>query len=168
MKLRLVKLEPQYRPQLEEMLAEWTNDADAPYAIRKNDYHDFDHYLAHLEVKAATERLVPDSTFFCLAEEENVFVGAVNIRHWLNEGLLRTGGHIGDGVRPSWRRRGVATQMIALALDECKKLGIHRVLMTCDKGNIGSEKSIQNNGGVLENEIEDHGTVVQRFWIDLK
>ena len=39
--------------------------------------------------------------------------------------------------------------MISLALDECRKLGIDRVLMVCDKRNIGSAKSIINNGGVL-------------------
>jgi predicted acetyltransferase len=57
--------------------------------------------------------------------------------------------------------------MIALALDECKKLGIENVLMVCDKENIGSAKSIQNNGGILENEIEVDGVTEQRYWISL-
>ena len=94
-------------------------------------------------------------------------VGAVNIRHYLNESLLLNGGHIGDGVRPSERRKGIATKMIALALDECKKLGIERVLMVCDKENVGSAKSIQKNGGILENEIEVDGVVEHRYWIEL-
>ena len=111
--------------------------------------------------------LVPDSTFFCLDEDRDIFVGAVNIRHYLNEALLRDGGHIGDGVRPSERRKGIATKMIGLALDECRKLGIDRVLMVCDKDNIGSAKSIINNGGVLENEITVEGVVEQRYWIEL-
>ena len=57
--------------------------------------------------------------------------------------------------------------MISLALLECKKLGIDRVLMTCAKDNIGSAKSIIRNGGVLENEVEEDGNVVQRYWIQL-
>lgn len=57
--------------------------------------------------------------------------------------------------------------MISLALEECKKLGIDQVLMVCDKDNIGSAKSIKNNGGVLENEIEEDGVVEQRYWIRL-
>ena len=65
----------------------------------------------------------------------------------------RSGGHIGDGIRPSERRKGYATAMIGLALEECRKLGINKVLMTCDKTNIGSAKSIMNNGGVLESEL---------------
>ena len=34
--------------------------------------------------------------------------------------FLKFGGHIGDGVRPSERRKGIATRMIALGLEECK------------------------------------------------
>ena len=108
-----------------------------------------------------------DSTFFCLDEERNIMVGAVNIRHQLNESLLLNGGHIGDGVRPSERRKGIATKMIELALKECKQLGIDKVLMVCDKDNIGSAKSIINNGGILENEVVVAGVVEQRYWITL-
>lgn len=170
MKLKLVRLTPEYRPQLTEMMDEWSASGEEiiPYAICKNDYRDFDYYLAHLDVKDDSGTLVPDSTFFCLDEERNIFVGAVNIRHYLNERLLRSGGHIGDGVRPSERRKGIATAMIGLALNECKKLGINRVLMVCDKDNIGSAKSIERNGGLLENQIEDDGEIVQRYWIELR
>ena len=170
MKLKLVKLESCYKGQLFDMLDEWygTGEKIVPYAIRKTDYHDFEKYCDSLEVKADRPDLVPDSTFFCLDEDRNVFVGAVNIRHYLNDKLLLNGGHIGDGVRPSERRKGVATQMIALALLECKKLGIDKVLMVCDKDNIGSAKSIVKNGGVLENEIDVNGVVEQRYWIDTR
>lgn len=86
----------------------------------------------------------------------------------LIEQLLLNGGHIGDGVRPSERRKGYATEMIRLALEECKKLGIDRVLMVCYKDNIASAKSIINNGGILENEIEaEDGKIDQRYWISL-
>lgn len=80
---------------------------------------------------------------------------------------MQYGGHIGDGVRPSERRKRIATRMISLALDECKRLGINRVLMVCNKDNIGSAKSIIYNGGVLENEVVSDGSVIQRYWIDL-
>ena len=170
MKLKLVKLEPKYRRHLEEMMAEWyaAGEKIVPYAIRKNDYWDFDYYLQHLEIQVETDGRVPDSTFFCLDEERDIFVGAVNIRHYLTKAMLLNGGHIGDGVRPSERRKGFATQMITLALEECKKLGIHRVLMVCDKENIGSAKSIQKNGGVLENEVIVDGVTEQRYWIELQ
>ena len=169
MKLKLVKASDQYCAQIKDMLDEWnaTGEKIVPYAIRRIDYHDFAYYCDNLEAKDTSCGLVPDSTFFCLDEERYIIVGAVNIRHYLNESLLLNGGHIGDGVRPSERRKGIATKMIALALDECKILGIERVLMVCDKENIGSAKSIKNNGGVLENEVVVNGIVEQRYWIEL-
>lgn len=170
MNIKLVKLTPQYKTQLFEMMEEWLSKEThfSPYAIRKNDYRNFENYLDNLEIKTEKDGRVPDSTFFCLDTDRNIFVGAVNIRHYLNDELLYTGGHIGDGIRPSERRKGYATKMIGLALDECKKIGIKRVLMTCDKDNIGSAKSIMNNGGVLENEVlNEHGVLEQRYWIDL-
>lgn len=169
--LKLVKLNRENYPLLVEMMDEWTAAGEkiVPYAIRKVDYHDFDAYLSSLEVgHDRDESLVPDSTFFCLDTERNLFVGAVNIRHWLNEGLLLNGGHIGDGIRPSERRKGLGTKMIALALDECRKLRIDRVLMVCSRDNIGSAKTIMNNGGILENEVVVDGVTEQRYWIDLK
>lgn len=170
MNLKLVKLTEEYRPQLFEMMDEWTatDEKIIPWVIRRNDYHDFEYYLENLEVKPDNpEGLVPDSTFFCLDEDRNIFVGAVNIRHYLNDSLLLNGGHIGDGVRPSERRKGIATKMIGLALEECRKLGIDRVLMVCNKNNIASAKSIKNNGGIMENEIFAEGQWEQRYWIEL-
>lgn len=174
MNIELVKLTPEYKDQLFDMLTEWRADIEknhtnwSPWMIFRNDFHDFDYYLENLEIKEETpEGRVPDSTFFCLDRDRNIFVGAVNIRHYLNEGLLATGGHIGDGIRPSERRKGYATAMVALALEECRKLGIDRVLMCCDKDNVGSQKSITRNGGVLENEVPEDGGITQRYWIQL-
>ena len=168
--LKLVKLDRHNYPLLLDMMDEWTatDEKIIPYAIKKTSYKDFDSYLESLEVSGhKNSDLVPDSTYFCLDDERHIFVGAVNIRHYLNENLLYNGGHIGDGIRPSERRKGIATKMIALALDECRKLGIEKVLMVCDKNNIGSAKTIINNHGILENEIEVNGVVQQRYWITL-
>ena len=174
MSLKLIKLTKEYEKELGEMIDEWRADQEAngtnrsPWAIFKNDYHDFDYYLENLEIKEATDGKVPDSVFFLLDEERGRLLGAVNIRHYLNEALLKEGGHIGDGIRPSERRRGYAPEMIRLALDECRRLGIDRVLMTCDKDNVGSAKSIVKNGGVLENEfVNSDGEIEQRYWIEL-
>lgn len=167
MKLKLVKLENKYKKQLFDMMDEWraTGEKIVPFAIRKTDYHNFETYCNNLDANEETSEFVPSSTYFCLDEERNIFVGAVNIRHYLNERMMLDGGHIGDGVRPSERRKGIATQMIHLALLECKKMGIDNVLMVCDKDNIASAKSIINNGGILENEIVLDGKLQQRYWI---
>ena len=168
MNIRLVKLSEQYQEQLIEMMDEWcaTGEKIVPYAIRKNDYHDFQYYLDNLQITEEVDGKVPDTTLFCLDVDRNIFVGAVNIRHYLTEEMLVNAGHIGDGIRPSERRKGYATVMIGLALKEAKKLGIHRVLMCCDKENIASAKSIINNGGILENEVVVNGVTEQRYWIE--
>ena len=173
MNLELVKGSLEYKAQITEMLEEWTayNDSHnantSPWSIFKNDVHDFDFYLEHLELTEPGDGLVPDSTYFCLDRDKDRMVGAVNIRHYLNDYLLACGGHIGDGIRPSERRKGYGTAMMGLALEECRKLGIEKVLMVCNKENTGSAKSIRNNGGVLENEINVEGETVQRYWIQL-
>lgn len=173
MKLTLIKGSHQYQNEITDMLVEWINHIEkyktnhSPWAIFKNDYKDFNYYLDNLENKDTTHGYVPDSTFFCLDQDKNMIVGAVNIRHYLSERLLLNGGHIGLGVRPSERQKGIATKMISLALVECQKLNIDKVLMVCDKDNVGSRNSIINNGGVLENEITVDGHIEQRYWIDL-
>ena len=50
---------------------------------------------------------------------------------------------------------------------ECVSRGVDKVLMVCDKGNIGSAKSILGNGGVREDGRVIDGKTVQRYWIDL-
>lgn len=168
--LKLVKLDYNYRKHLIDMMDEWsaTGEKIVPYSIRKNDYRNFDTYWEGFANEEREEPgHVPATTLFCLDVDRDLFVGAVNIRHFLNEALLLNGGHIGDGIRPSERRKGYATKMIGLALEVCKSLGIKKVLMVCDKDNIGSAKSIVNNGGILENEIVVDGITEQRYWIDI-
>lgn len=173
--LRLIRLTAEYQKQLGEMIDEWKLDQElhhtnrSPQAIFKYDYHDFDAYLARLDIRHPRDGKVPSTTFFLLDEERNILLGAVSIRHYLNDHLLQYAGHIGDGIRPSERRKGYATKMIGLALDECRKLGLKRVLMVCEKDNVASAKSIMRNGGVLENEVVDeNGVVSQRYWIELR
>lgn len=174
MAVKLIKLTKDYYNELASMIDEWKYDQEinhtdtSPYAIFKNDYHDFDNYLNNLELREAKDGLVPDSVFFLLDEDRNKLIGAVNIRHYLNDYLLKFGGHIGDGIRPSERKKGYATKMIELALIECKKLGMDKVLITCNKSNIASAKTIIKNGGILENEIKDFdGEIIQRYWINI-
>ena len=96
-------------------------------------------------------------------------VGRVSIRHALNPYLERVGGHIGYVVVPEFRRRGVATEMLRQALVIARdELGLGRVLVTCDDDNVGSIRTIEKNGGVLESVVADPemATPKRRYWID--
>lgn len=154
------------------MMVEWegANEHIYPGAVRRRGT-DYNNWLETLELYRKKEtcphHLSPSDTFF-LVNEHSRLLGAISIRHCLNEQLLRLGGHIGYGIRPTERRKGYATAMLKLALEKCRDMGIKQVLITCDKDNVGSAKTIIANNGVLENElIEENGNIVQRYWIIL-
>lgn len=109
-------------------------------------------------------------TSYWLIDNEQ-FIGEIGIRHELNDFLINYGGHIGYGIRHSKWGQGYGTKMLTLALKEAKKMGLKRVLITCDDDNYGSAKVIENNGGVLENIVENniYGEIIhtKRYWIDL-
>lgn len=116
---------------------------------------------------------VPSSVFLAVRSIDNKVVGIIDIRHRLSDFLLNYGGHIGYSVLPSERKKGYAKIMLKLALQECKQLRIDKVLLTCDKDNLGSFKTIIANGGILENETKDDvnlgkSGIIQRHWITLK
>lgn len=117
--------------------------------------------------------LVPATTFLALRASDKRLVGMIDIRHRLNDYLLQHGGHIGYSVHPDERRKGYATSMLALALQFCGKpaadggLGLTSVLITCDAENIASARTIEANGGRLENQLPDEGRLTSRYWITL-
>lgn len=171
MRLQLIRPDMTYKKQIVEMMDEWsaTGEKIIPWPLRRVDYRNFKEYLSDFNSETFEPSVagVMATTYFAFLEEENKMIGAVNIRHKLNDSLLLSGGNIGDGVRPTERKKGYATEMISLALAKCRDMGMTKVLMTCDKSNIGSAKSILKNGGVLENEYEENGIVGQRYWIAL-
>lgn len=99
------------------------------------------------------------------------FIGEIGIRHTLNEFLLQYGGHIGYGVRYCCWGQGYGTKMLSLALKKAKRMGLSKVLVTCDSDNYASAKVIENNNGKLENIVDNviDGKPVQtkRYWIEL-
>ncbi|MCL2236092.1 MAG: GNAT family N-acetyltransferase [Defluviitaleaceae bacterium] len=128
----------------------------------------YEEWLTHLEEMEAGghEFLIPSSTYFAVVDDE--FVGVVDIRHRLNDGLLKAGGHVGYSTHPSHRRKGYATEILRLALEKCREMGIYKVLVTCNKDNIGSQKTILSNGGILENEhLCESGVTILRYWIEV-
>ncbi|MBL4932154.1 GNAT family N-acetyltransferase [Clostridium sp. YIM B02565] len=154
-----------------DFINEWKKDGQdiVPYSARLLDM-DYKEWLekTYMYEKEETclKDFVPAHTYFLVNENKRI-LGAINIRHRLNDYLLNYGGHIGYGIRPTERRKGYASVMLELALPIAKKLGINKALITCDKNNLGSAKTIIKNGGVLENEVKEDGEITQRYWINL-
>lgn len=115
---------------------------------------------------------VPSTVLLAVRTEDDRVVGIIDYRHHLSDFLLRYGGSIGYSVLPSERRHGYAGEMLRLMLERCAKPGVKRVLLTCDRQNIASARTILHNGGALENETADdvglsRSGVIQRYWIDI-
>jgi predicted acetyltransferase len=112
-----------------------------------------------LEESPRTAGMVRSTTLWWVSGAE--YLGRISIRHQLTPWLRDYGGHIGYDIRPSARRRGHATAMLAAALPVAGALGIDPVLITCNEDNVGSRKVIEANDGVLE----DKRGVKLRYWV---
>ena len=123
-----------------------------------------DAYVSHLRDQARADAprrpgYVPSTSLWWVDGDE--YLGRLAIRHRLTPRLTDLGGHIGYDVKPSARRRGHATAMLAAALPVARTLGIDPALVTCDESNTGSRRVIEGNGGVLEDK---RGSEL-RFWV---
>ena len=113
--------------------------------------------------ETVTPGFVTAHTFFALDNDK--IVGIINARHELNDYLLNFGGHIGYSVRKSERRKGYAKAMLSYTVDFLFSLGLEKILITCDKENIASKRTIESCDGILENEVIEESRITLRYWI---
>lgn len=109
------------------------------------------------------EGYVGATTYFVIDHEK--MIGSVNIRHYLNDELLRWGGHIGYSVSVHRRKHGIATSILKFAIEKCHCMGIKDILVTCHEDNIASRKTIEKCNGQLENKIVRNDKKILRYWI---
>jgi predicted acetyltransferase len=113
------------------------------------DYIDWLRVLKEKSAGVGLESGYGRSVFFLAWIGENV-VGRLTFRLSLEVSLLRSRGHIGFVVLPEYRLRGYATEMLQRSLPIAKQAGLKRIVVTCDEGNIGSQKTIERCGGIFE------------------
>jgi predicted acetyltransferase len=114
---------------------------------------------------------VPETFLWMVEARTGDLVGRSSIRHQLSdEPSLRDIGHIGYDVRPSRQGRGYGKAILGLTLDEARRLGMERVLVTCDSNNMRSKTIIEHWGGVFESAVPLPGRehVRLRYWIDTR
>ena len=172
-RLELVFPSMEHKEQVMDFLQECLNNGEKhlPGSANLENAESYEAWLKKVTEDLAPEQegRAPSTQYLAISKKDNKLIGLIQVRHNINtERLFNIGGHIGDCIRPSERKKGYATEMIGLALKKCKELGIGRVLMTCVKQNVASSRTIIKNGGVLENEINAEGEIYQRYWISLK
>lgn len=167
----LVLPDLRYKKSFLEALTEYHAEGLYPELHTDTLLKHFPQYLTELELKARGEGLpqnrVQSSTFWLIDSDE--YIGRLSIRHYLNEYLLNYGGHIGYDIRPSRRKRGYGGQILGLGLQEAKKIGLERALLTCKETNTASQKIIEKYGGKLE-DIRYHiqkNSYYKRYWIEI-
>jgi len=136
------------------------------------DQMEYGEWLENIRRNSSPETVRPDwvvaDTLFAVRKSDGRIIGTVDIRHNLdNEFLSRYGGHIGYAVRPSERRRGYATQILKMALQHAKSIGLSRVMLGCYADNLASIKTIEKCGGVLaETKPYADGKPMNVYWIE--
>ena len=106
---------------------------------------------------------------FHLALLDEVVVGRVMTRFDLTPRLHREGGHVGYGVRPGWRGRGVAGRLLRHGLDlVAAETSVDAALLTCDDANHASSRVIGRAGGLLRDVVVVDGRRVRRHDVPLR
>ena len=155
-----------------EMIDEFrkNNEPIIPKAIESEEDESFKDFIQRKidrhEWKDLPNWYVPDSLFF-IKDDNGKIVGWLNIRHELNDFLREFWGHIGYWIKPSERKKWYATEGLKLGLQECRKIGINEIILTCKKENISSAKVIENNGGIFDKEFIKDNIINQRWIISL-
>lgn len=120
--------------------------------------------LEHSDFPALVERLqeysmgvnlpnnfVPNTTFWLIKNEQ--IVACSHLRHTLNEGLKHMGGHIGLGVRPSMRGKGIGKELLLLTYLEARKIGISGIHIHCMKSNQASKLLLESSGASFSSSL---------------
>lgn len=163
-----VALAPSYLEFIEELRANGDRVWDGMVPKEDEGQQEFVNRL-HSQEANPGPALVPQSTYWGVLNGETV-VGRIVLRHQLTDSLREFGGHVGYEVRPSFRRRGVAKEMLKKLLETPKAKEMARILLTCAPNNEASNRTILANGGVLERTayVAAWKRDTNYYWIDLR
>ena len=173
-KLKLIKPTIEYKEQVLESVQEFFDNNSSLYGVSslKKYLEDYEWWLKLLDnrekVETVDEGHVLSKQFLLIRESDNKLLWFINVRLELNDELLEHWWHIWYAIRPSERMKNYATAQLFSILPMYKDMWVEKILLTCDKNNIWSAKTIQKCGWMLENEVIDPSDweLIQRYWID--
>lgn len=162
-KFYLEKLSISRRDEFIDYLDEFIDSNNKEYIINKI----VDKYLNNDGI--AYVEGCPSKTFLLIRKNDNKIVGSLNIRLSLNERLLKLGGHIGYGIRPSERGKGYSKINLYLGLIEAKKFNLDKVMINTEVNNIQSNKTLVSLGGdLVRTEIDTSNNILNNvYWFDV-
>lgn len=169
--LKLLKPSKKYKESILEFKREFMKSGETLHGgACLTKFESVEEWLSYLKllsnISSVPKGYVQSTEYITVRSSDDRMVGIVNIRHYLNDYLLKVGGHVGYSIRPTERRKGYAKEQLILALEKCHQLGINKILITCNKDNEASRKTIIGVGGIKENEIvEEDGNIVERYWV---
>lgn len=175
--LKLVEPCKEYLSAVVDFLPETENDNAKEYMVNsvknilKYIPQNFDEYLQLMYNEKnginLKEGYVAQTTFWLI--DDNKFIGTFALRHNLAPSLLQRGGHIAYYIRPSERQKGYAFEGLKLCLEEARKLGIEKTLITCNHKNIASYKTMHKMmiemGGNEVSPTQIGDITERRVWI---
>ena len=135
---------------------------------------DYEGWLEKLEKdkkQPVTEERVPAETYFLVRKEDDKIIGMINIRLALNEAFKNLNGNVGYCIRPTERGKGYNNINLYLGLKKCKEHGIKDVLLTVDKDNEPSKKTILKFKPKFEKEFfeeDKYKTIIQLYFINVE
>lgn len=162
--LRLVRLSGEWESAFREMHADIVAAGERRHDREADDFAGAIERLERAELGVVPDGLVPWTTYWLVDSDGNM-LGGCRLRHRLSEALWQDGGHIGYDTRPSFRNRGLATHMLALALEKARNRGLTWVLLTVAPDNVASIRVIEKNGGQRIGVASESGNL--QFRIDL-
>ena len=111
----------------------------------------------------------PSRTFLLIRKNDNRIIGTLNIRLSLNEKLLKFGGHIGYGIRPSERGKGYSKINLYLGLVKTKEFNLNKIMINTEVNNIQSNKTLVSLGGnLVRTEIDTSNNMLNNiYWFDV-
>lgn len=171
MNIALVKPTLEMKPQAEAFRSSFVNNGESVIygscgMLRRDQYEDWLDYIGKVSSALVPDR-IPSDTYFAVDGDKGGIVGIIDIRHTLNDEYFNSG-HIGYSVSPAERKKGYGSHMLRLGLEKAKALGLQRILISCHRGNAGSQKVIENNGGIFEKEVPDGEKKLLLYWIEVK
>lgn len=154
MTLKMVLPSHKYQGSYHQYIVELADEERYPFPL------DFDHQNFELLLKKLADfanginiptSYVASETYWLVDGCE--LIGVANLRLSLNEAITYCGGHIGIGIRPSYRGKGFGNLLMGKVIEAAYSRGIKPLHIHCYKHNLASAKMIIANGGVLDSEI---------------